>query len=66
MLIDKYTFGIYLIHWYLLAFLLKLFNINSTSIIWRLFSPVLVLLMPMIIIWIIRKIPLIKNIVPYF
>ena len=62
--LDFYTFGIYLIHWYLLEFLIKTFNINNTSIIYRLLAPILVLVMSVIIIYLIRKIPLIKKIFP--
>ena len=61
---DFYTFGIYLIHWYLLEFLIKTFNIVNTSIIYRLFAPIVVLIMSIIIIYLIRKIPIIKNILP--
>lgn len=62
--LDFYTFGIYLIHWYLLEFLRITFNINNTSIIYRLFSPIIVLIMSVLIIYIIRKIPIVKNIIP--
>lgn len=62
--LDFYTFGIYLIHWYLLEFLRITFNINNTSIIYRLFSPIIVLIMSVIIIYLIRKIPIVKRIIP--
>ena len=62
--LDFYTFGIYLVHWYLLKFLEITFNLNNTSIIYRLFSPIVVLIIAVISIYLIRKIPLIKNIVP--
>ena len=62
--LDFYTFGIYLIHWYILEFLIKIFNINNTSIIYRLFAPILVLIMSVVIIYLIRKIPFIKKILP--
>lgn len=62
--LDYYTFGIYLIHWYLLKFIMITFNLSNTSIIFRLFSPIIVLIMSVIVIYLIRKIPIIKNIVP--
>jgi len=62
--LDYYTFGIYLIHWYLLRFLLKTFNITNTSIIYRLFSPIIVLVMSVIIISLLRKLPIIRKIIP--
>lgn len=62
--LDFYTFGIYLVHWYLLKFLSITFNLNTTSIFYRLFAPIVVLIMSVIIIYAIRKIPIIRNIVP--
>lgn len=62
--LDFYTFGIYLVHWYLLEFLRITFKINNTSIIYRLLAPIVVLIMSVILIYILRKIPIIKKIVP--
>ena len=62
--LDYYTFGIYLIHWYLLEFLIRTFNIPNTSILYRLFAPLIVLVLCVIIIHIIRKIPIIEKILP--
>lgn len=62
--LDFYTFGIYLIHWYLLEFLAITFNINITSIIYRLLAPIIVLIMSVIIIYLMRKIPIVKKIIP--
>ena len=62
--VDFYTFGIYLIHWYLLEFILRTFNFSNTSIIYRLFAPFVVLVMAVIIIYLVRKIPIIKRILP--
>ena len=62
--LDFYTFGIYLIHWYLIKFIEITFKLNNTSIIFRLFVPIIVLIMSVIVIYVIRKIPLIRSIVP--
>ena len=62
--LDFYTFGIYLIHWYVIKFLDITFKLNSTSIIYRLFLPIIVLIMSVIVIYAIRKIPIIRNILP--
>lgn len=62
--LDFYTFGIYLIHWYLIKFIEITFKLNNTSIIFRLFVPIIVLIMSVIVIYVFRKIPLIRSIVP--
>lgn len=61
---DYYTFGIYLVHIYILYFLIKIFSINNTSIIFRLFSPIVIYLICIAVIYIIRKIPFGKKIIP--
>lgn len=62
--LDFYTFGIYLIHWYILQIMIKLLNINIHSIIYRLGAPFVVIGIAVCIIYVLRKISLIKNIVP--
>ncbi len=62
--LDFYTFGIYLIHWYILQIMIKVLNINIHSIIYRLGAPFMVIGIAVCIIYVLRKIPLIKNIVP--
>lgn len=63
-IVNSYSFGIYLIHWYILKGIIKIFNIDNHSIIFRLFAPFIIIFISMIIIFLIRKIPLIKKIVP--
>lgn len=62
--LDYYTFGIYLIHLYLLEFLIKTFHINLTSLGYRLFLPIIILMMSVVVIHLIRKIPVIRKILP--
>lgn len=62
--LDFYTFGIYLVHWYLLKSLIIIFNLNDHSIIYRLFIPIVILIMAVTSIYVIRKIPIIRNMVP--
>ena len=62
--LDFYTFGVYLIHWYILQIMIKLLNINIHSIIYRLGAPFVVIGIAVCIIYVLRKISLIKNIVP--
>ncbi len=62
--IGKYTFSIYLMHWYFLRILVKTFNINTINIFYRLLSPVVVIPICILITYLLRKIPFVKRIVP--
>ncbi|MBE6490730.1 MAG: acyltransferase [Methanobrevibacter sp.] len=62
--LDHYTFAIYLIHWYIIQFLIVLFNIDITSIIFRLLSPFVVIVICVVIINVLRKVPVVSKIVP--
>lgn len=62
--LDYYTLGIYLIHWYLLEFILRTFHLANTSIVYRLFAPLIVVVISVIIIYVVRKIPIIEKILP--
>lgn len=62
--LGKYTFAIYLIHMFVRESLVKQFNLNTITIIYRLFSPFLVIGICIIITIILRKIKYIKEIVP--
>lgn len=62
--INRYTFGIYLIHWFIIDFSLRTFGIDYTSIIYRIIMPWLVLAVAVGILWILKKIPVVKWIVP--
>lgn len=62
--LGKYTFAIYLIHMFVRESLVKQFNLNTITIMYRLFSPFLVIGICIIITIIFRKIKYIKEIVP--
>lgn len=62
--IGKYTFPIYLMHWYILRILVKLFSFNTYSLLYRLGIPIVIVTICIIITYIIRKIPILKKIVP--
>lgn len=62
--LNYYTFGIYLIHWYILEILIKTFNLPKFSIVFRLGAPFVILIISVGIIWIVRKIPIVEKIVP--
>lgn len=62
--LNPYTFGIYLVHWYVIKSLIKIFNIEVTSIVFRLIGPFVVILISVSLIYLIRKIPVISKIIP--
>ena len=62
--IGKYTFAIYLMHWFVMNFITVKFQIDTLSIWWRLGAPIPIGLIVIAITWLIRKIPIVRNIVP--
>ena len=62
--LSSYTFAIYLMHWYILEILKHFLKIDNRSIIWRLGAPIPVCMIVILITFIMRKIPIIKKIVP--
>lgn len=62
--ISDTTFGIYLIHYYLIDIAIKVFNVNIFSIYYRLFGGIIIFLVSSVIIKNMKKIPIIKNCVP--
>lgn len=61
---GKYTFPLYLIHWFVIQILIRLFAINTRSIIYRLIAPLIIFGIVIGITEIISHIPIIKRIVP--
>lgn len=58
------TFGIYMIHWFILRLLFGLHIFDETSIWFRTIGPVIVFLLCTIIVSVLQHIPLIKKTVP--
>ena len=58
------SFGIYLIHYYFLDFTVNFFMLDIRSWQWRLFGVPLVYLVSLLCVLIMKKIPLIKRLVP--
>ena len=56
--LNPYTFG------YVIKSLIKIFNIEVTSIVFRLIGPFVVILISVSLIYLIRKIPVISKIIP--
>lgn len=55
--LKDYTFAIYLLHWFVMHSLIKTFNIDTRSLVYRLGGIFLVTFLCVCITWIIRKIP---------
>ena len=62
--LDYYTFGIYLIHWYIIQFLIQIFSSLNSSIKFSLFGPFIVIIICVFLINILRKIPGFLRILP--
>ena len=61
---KKYTFAIYVVHWYVIDAITVLFNLKTTVIWYRLGMPFIVIPLCILITFILRKIPVIRHIVP--
>ncbi len=61
---GKYTFSVYLIHWFVLRILNDLVSINTKSIIYRLLMPYAIYAVIMGFVWCLRKVPVLRKIVP--
>ena len=59
--VAKYTFGVYLVHEYLVEQLPRLIGINSSSFWWRTGGAVLMFGISTSICWVISKIPILKR-----
>lgn len=63
--LKGYTFPIYLLHWFLIKVLVKLFHIDTKTLEWRIGGIFLLCFLSIIITWLVRKIPLLgKKILP--
>lgn len=66
--IEKYTFGIYLTHYYGIRVVRwvfeNVFSVSYVSLLYRLGSPAIIIAISISVIYVMRKLPVIKNIVP--
>ena len=62
--LGRYAFAVYLIHWFVLRIVGDLFEFNTKSIYYRVLFPGVVYIIVVLTTWCLRKIPLIKRIVP--
>ena len=62
--ISGYCFAIYLMHFFIMQILNRAFKLDTISILYHLGMPFIIIPICMIITWILRKIPIVKYIVP--
>jgi len=62
--LSKYTFPVYLMHWFVMDILEYVLHINALSILWRVGGPVVIFVICIGITWIVRKLPIVKKILP--
>ncbi len=62
--LGHYTFAIYLVHIYVLKSMVKFFNINVHTILYILFSPIIAVMVSILIAFFIRKVPILKKVLP--
>ena len=61
--VGGYTFSVYLIHIYIWYIMLRL-GVDGRSLLIRIIMPFLIMGMSMTIVWVVRKIPIVRRIVP--
>lgn len=62
--LSSYTFSIYMIHYFLLQFMILIMHLNYKSILFRLLGPIPVIAISILITFVLRKIPVLRRIVP--
>ena len=62
--LSKYTFGVYLIHIFIVRGIEKYSGISNTNLTYRLTAPIFVFIISVFICWIIKKIPFFNKIIP--
>ncbi|WP_276954705.1 acyltransferase [Methanobrevibacter woesei] len=63
-LFNPYTFGIYLIHYYFINIIAHYFKLNIVSMGFSVAIPIIVIPLCLLTLYIMKKIPYVKNIVP--
>ncbi len=62
--LSRYTFAIYLLHYYVIDIMKRVFVIDERSIVFRLGAPFIVIPICVVIAKLLRKIPVVRNIIP--
>lgn len=61
---SGYTFSIYLTHWYVMCILNRIVGISTQSIVWRVGAPFVIIALCVLMIWLGRKIPVVRRLFP--
>ena len=61
---KKYTFAVYLLHWFVIKVLGGLFTLNTKTLVYRLGMPFVIVPICVVVTMCVRKIPVIKRILP--
>lgn len=62
--ISQYTFSIYLVHGFILQIMKMIYPFNIYSITYRLYMPIIIIIICIGIIYVVRKVPILKKIFP--
>ena len=62
--LSKASFGVYLVHYYIMFYIVKEHNINMRQVSWIVMGTICVYLLSVSIVLILKKIPILKRIVP--
>ncbi len=62
--LKQYTFAIYLLHWFVMKTLLVLHPFNTRHLLYQLGMPLIIIPICIVITFILRKVPVVKQIVP--
>lgn len=62
--LGSYTFAVYLMHYYVMDIMVRLLDIDVKSIVYRVGAPFVIFAICMGIAWCLRKVPVLRKIVP--
>lgn len=62
-MVSNYTFGIYLMHFYLVLLIPEIMHFDMKSIVWRLFGPIVIFIVCGLCSYIVSRIPYIKALI---
>lgn len=62
--LNKYTFAVYLMHWFIMDIMISVFNIDIRTIVYRVGAPVIIFAICILIAKIVRQIPFGKYLLP--
>lgn len=62
--IARLTYGVYLTHWFITLICKHLLKVSGTSLIWQTAGALFVFCIALLLTWVIKKIPVLKNTIP--